>query len=80
MPIYVFRCEDCSEESELLLPLGDTAARPCPTCGGTARHRMARVAVRYAGWGFTATDSLVSDTRGKDFGALRESAERISDE
>jgi len=38
------------------------------------------VAVRYEGWGFTATDSLVSDTRGKDFRTLRDKAEQISDE
>jgi putative FmdB family regulatory protein len=79
MPIYVFRCEDCQTSAELLLPLGDTEPRRCEECGGHARHRLSRVAVRYQGWGFTATDSLVRDTRGKDFAALREKAEQISD-
>lgn len=80
MPLYVFRCAECGAESELLLPLGETADRPCEACGGTARHRFARLAVKYEGWGFGATDRLVSDTRGKDFKALRETAERISEE
>jgi putative FmdB family regulatory protein len=79
MPLYVFRCEDCQTSSELLLPLGDTEPRRCEECGGTARYRISRVGVRYQGWGFTATDSLVTDTRGKDFAALREKAEQISD-
>jgi putative FmdB family regulatory protein len=79
MPTYVFRCADCQREVELLLPLGETATRICDGCGGEARHRLARVAVRYNSWGFTATDSLVSDTRGKDFTDLRAKAEQISD-
>jgi putative FmdB family regulatory protein len=79
MPTYVFRCTRCAAETELLLPLGETAPRICDDCGGEARHRLARVAVRYNTWGFTATDSLVSDTRGKDFTELRNKAEQISD-
>jgi putative FmdB family regulatory protein len=80
MPVYLFRCTSCEVESEALLPLGETGDRPCPECGHPARHRFARIAVKYEGWGFTATDSLVSDTRGKDFKRLRETAEKISDE
>ena len=79
MPIYLFRCDDCSAEHDALLPLGETADRACPECGGVARHRFSRVAVKYGGWGFTATDSLVSDTKGKDFKKLSETAEKISD-
>lgn len=70
----------CEAEAEVLLPLGETADRPCASCGQPAKHRFARVAVKYNGWGFAATDNLVADTRGKDFKALRETAEKISDE
>jgi putative FmdB family regulatory protein len=80
VPLYLFRCTSCAVETELLLPLGETAERPCAECGAPAKHRFARVAVKYNGWGFGATDKLVSDTRGKDFKALRETAEQISDE
>jgi putative FmdB family regulatory protein len=79
MPVYLFRCADCGAEREELLRLGDTADRTCAECGGTAKHRLSRVAVKYEGWGFTATDSLVSDTKGKDFKQLRAKAEEISD-
>jgi putative FmdB family regulatory protein len=80
MPLYLFRCTSCELESELLLPLGETADRPCPACGEPARHRFARIGVKYNDWGFTATDSLVGETKGKNFKQLRESAEKISDE
>ena len=79
MPVYAFRCPDCGEVIELLLPLGDTGDRPCPGCGGTARLKLSRVAVKYGSWGFTSTDRLVGDTRGKDFKQLSEKAQEISD-
>jgi putative FmdB family regulatory protein len=80
VPVYLFRCTECAAETEHLLPLGALNPRRCDHCGGEARHKLARVAVRYQGWGFTATDRLVGDTRGKDFTRLRDTAERISDE
>jgi putative FmdB family regulatory protein len=80
VPIYVFRCTECDVESEQLLALGDLADRECAACGGAAKHRFARIAVKYNDWGFGATDNLVSDTRGKDFKALRDTAEKISEE
>lgn len=80
MPVYEFRCEACGATAELLLALGDNGPRPCEACGGELRQRLSRVAVKYGSWGFTATDGLVGDTRGKDFKALRAKAEQISDE
>ena len=82
MPVYEFSCADCGDLQELLLPLGETGPRTCPACGGTARHRFARVAVSYRSWGFTATDRLARERAGRrqDFGELRERAERIADE
>ena len=80
MPLYLFRCTECGTEAEHLLPLGETGDRACEQCGAPSRHRFARIAVKYDSWGFGATDKLVSDTRGKDFKTLRETAEKISDE
>lgn len=80
MPLYLFRCADCAAEAEFLLPLGEVNPRTCETCGGVAKHRFARVGVKYGSWGFAATDSLVGDTRGKDFKDLRSKAEQISDD
>ena len=80
MPVYVFRCRACDLEHEALRPLGDTDGVPCPDCGGQTKLRLGRVAVRYNAWGFSSTDSLVSDPRGKDFRILRDKADQISDE
>lgn len=80
MPLYLFRCTACAAETEHLLPLGETADRACHACGAPAKHRFARIAVKYNSWGFGATDNLVTNTRGKDFQKLRETAEKIADE
>lgn len=81
MPVYVFSCPVCNGENELLLKLGDTAPRPCPTegCPGTATQRFTRVAVKYEAFGFTKTDNLVADPTGKSFRDLRQKAEEISE-
>ena len=81
MPVYVFTCPVCNGQNELLLKLGDTDPRPCPTagCGGQARLKLSRVAVKYDSFGFTSTDRLVSDTRGKNLTDLRARAEQIAD-
>jgi predicted nucleic acid-binding Zn ribbon protein len=81
LPVYVFRCPECGGENEQLLALGDTAPRPCDTAGciGTRTLRLSRVAVRYDAFGFSATDKLVTDTRGKDFKSLSAKAQEIAD-
>ena len=79
MPVYAFACGSCPRRDDLLLPLGRTGPRVCPDCGAEMTYRFGRVGVRYGAWGFTGTDSLVADSRGKDFRALRERAERIID-
>ena len=81
MPVYAFSCPLCNGVTELLLKLGDTGPRPCPTdgCTGTAQLKMSRVAVKYQSFGFTSTDKLIDNPKGKDFKALRSKAEEISD-
>jgi putative FmdB family regulatory protein len=81
MPVYEFTCAECGAAVELIRGLGETDAPACDACGAASMQRVfSRVAVRYGSWGFTSTDSLVNDTRGKDFKALRSKAEQISDE
>lgn len=80
MPLYEYACRECGEVEEHLLPLGAEGPAACAACGGALRRKFSRVAVKYEGWGFSATDNLVKDTQGKDFKALRERAERIADE
>ena len=79
MPVYVFGCPGCDLEQEVLRPLGDQAPPACPGCGEPMRHKIARVAVKYDAWGFTATDKLVQQPGKRDVKALRSKAEQISD-
>lgn len=81
MPVYEYACTECGRRVEVLQPIG--ALPPpegCAACRGRLRKRFSRVAVRYDSWGFPSTDALVPDQRGKDLKALRERAERISDD
>jgi putative FmdB family regulatory protein len=79
MPVYEYRCAPCERDLELLQPLG--ADPPvCAGCGEPMRRRYSRAAVRYGTWGFKSTDGLISAPGKKDFKALRERAERISEE
>ena len=82
VPVYEFRCLECANLEEHLLPLGAAAPGACAACGGELRKKFSRVAVRYEGWGFSSTDKLISDASGprKDFKTLRSKAEQISDE
>lgn len=80
MPVYEFSCPACAELVEELRALGADDPPPCPACAAPMRRKFSRVGVRYGSWGFSATDSLVSDTRGKDYKALRSKAEQIADE
>ena len=81
MPVYEFRCPLCGSVTEQLLPLGDTAPRPCTTdaCIGTRTLKLSRVAVKYESFGFTQTDTLVGDPTGKNFKTLQEKANEISE-
>ena len=80
MPVYEYACQDCAAVEEHLLPIGAPTPAGCAACGGPLRKKFSRVAVRYEGWGFSSTDRLVADTRGRDFKALRTKAEQIADE
>jgi predicted nucleic acid-binding Zn ribbon protein len=60
--------------------MGAPPPSPCPRCGGELKRVYSRVGVRFSGWGFRRTDSLVpGDRRGKDFRKLQEKADEIAE-
>ena len=80
MPVYEYRCRSCGVARDEVQPMGSGPPGPCPECAGELRRVYGRVAVKFSGWGFRRTDSLVpGDRPRKDFKALREKAEEISD-
>jgi putative FmdB family regulatory protein len=80
MPVYEYRCRSCGHETEEVQPMGSGPPGPCPECGGELRRRYGRVGVRFSGWGFSRTDSLVpGDRPRKDFKRLRDKADEIAE-
>jgi len=80
MPIYEYRCRSCGTVREEIQPMGAPPPGPCPVCGKELHRIYGRVGVRFSGWGFDSTDSLVpGDRTRKDFKKLREKAEEITD-
>jgi putative FmdB family regulatory protein len=80
VPIYDYRCRSCGHELEEVQKMGSGPPGPCPACGGELRRVYGRVGVRFSGWGFASTDSLVpGDRPKKDFRTLKRKAEEISD-
>jgi putative FmdB family regulatory protein len=80
VPLYEYRCRACGDSVEEVQPMGAGPSGPCPACGGELRRVYGRVAVRFSGWGFRRTDSLVpGDRPKKDFKKLAEKAEEIAE-
>ena len=80
VPVYEYVCKACGERLEEIQPMGSGPPGPCPACGGELRRVYGRVAVRFSGWGFRRTDSLVPEDRPrKDFKRLAEKADEIAE-
>jgi putative FmdB family regulatory protein len=80
MPIYAYRCRSCRTELEEMQSMGSGPPGPCPKCGGELRRTYGSVGVRFSGWGFSRTDSLLPQDRPrKDFRRLKQKAEEIAE-
>ena len=56
MPIYEYRCLDCSHQFELMQKFSDPPAETCPTCSGTVQKLISRSAFHLKGSGWYVTD------------------------
>ena len=82
MPVFDFKCTSCGDRREHIVLPGQDAPAACERCGGAVKrvYGGGRVHISFEGWGFSKTDGLIADTRGKDFKALKERAQRMVDE
>lgn len=81
MPVYEFRCNDCAEITDRLLP-HERADEPadCPHCAGDLTRIFSRVGVKLDGWGFSRTDGMVPDRPGRgDYRTVADRADRIAE-
>lgn len=80
MPVYEYKCTKCGAREDHTLAFDAEHPTTCEACGGPVKRVWAgRVQVNLSGWGFSKTDGLISDTRGKDFKKIRERADRLRD-
>jgi putative FmdB family regulatory protein len=55
MPIFDFKCKECSEQKERLVKSG-TETVECPSCGGRMEKQLSAPNVKFVGSGFYETD------------------------
>ncbi|MDQ3991523.1 MAG: FmdB family transcriptional regulator [Actinomycetota bacterium] len=80
MPVYEYRCRECARTLEVIRAMSADPPTRCPSCAGTLRRVWGRVGVRFDGWGFAATDSLLPEARRRrEFSAVKRRAEQLAD-
>lgn len=57
MPIYEYKCTDCSTQFELRHGFDTETELPCPKCKGKTRRVFSAVPIIFKGSGFYTTDS-----------------------
>lgn len=56
MPIYEYRCQDCSQEFERMQRFSDPPVDTCPKCSGPVQRLISRSAFHLKGGGWYVTD------------------------
>ena len=56
MPTYVYRCQDCQKETEVLQRFGEAPLTTCSHCGGVLQRILFPPAIIFKGSGWYATD------------------------
>lgn len=56
MPIYVYKCDKCSNQFELKQGFDAESTQPCPECDGIGKRQFYSPAVIYKGSGWYTTD------------------------
>ena len=61
MPVYEYKCNDCSTQFELRCSFGNGSEPPCPRCKAKTRRVFSAVPIIFKGSGFYTTDSRKND-------------------
>ncbi|MCX8030973.1 MAG: zinc ribbon domain-containing protein [Thermodesulfovibrionales bacterium] len=56
MPIYEYKCVDCSEKFEVFLKSNDNNQQVCPHCGGYGKKLISNTSFILKGSGWYVTD------------------------
>ena len=87
MPIYEYRCTECSHALELLQKMSDPPATTCPACAKeTLKKRVSAAAFRLKGGGWYETDFKSGDKKkniageqSKDTDGSKKTSDKSSD-
>ena len=63
MPVYEYKCEDCSIQFELSSSFNDEPESDCPKCKRKAHRIFSAVPIIFKGSGFYITDSRQSSPK-----------------
>jgi putative FmdB family regulatory protein len=63
LPVYEYRCLDCSHQYEKREGFDAPALQECPSCGGTSRRMIHAPPIVFKGSGFYVTDNRKSGGR-----------------
>lgn len=84
MPLYEYKCRDCSHRFERVHSYQSRAPR-CPECGGRSERQLSAPAIQFKGTGFYITDYARKDqgpseeTSGKGDKGDKDSAKATKD-
>ncbi len=56
MPIYEYKCLDCSKQFEIMQKLTDEPFQDCPDCGGQCKKLISNTSFVLKGTGWYVTD------------------------
>jgi putative FmdB family regulatory protein len=65
LPVYEYRCLDCSHQYEKREGFDAPALQECPSCGGTSRRMIHAPPIVFKGSGFYVTDNRKSGGGGE---------------
>lgn len=72
MPIYEYRCDECSEVFEAIQRVADEPLDSCRRCGGPAKRIVSSPAIHFVGTGWYVTDYARKNQNGKGDGEIGE--------
>jgi putative FmdB family regulatory protein len=56
VPVYVYRCADCGDQTEVMQRMSDEPLTACSACGGQIARVLFAPAIHFKGTGFHNTD------------------------
>ena len=55
MPVYVYSCEKCEDNKELVKGMSDPDPKTCPDCGSNIKRVFGVGGIQFKGKGFYST-------------------------